>query len=85
MLIFLIESGLLGLIGGVIGILLGVGLGKGVEYIAVNAIGSLLRADFSPALIIGILFFSLIIGMSSGVLPAMQASKLKPVDALRYE
>jgi len=28
---------------------------------------------------------SLFIGIASGVIPAYQASKLKPVDALRYE
>ena len=33
-LIFLIESGLLGLVGGIIGVALGIGIGKGVEYIA---------------------------------------------------
>ena len=36
-------------------------------------------------LIFGALFFSLVVGTLSGVLPAIRASKLKPVDALRYE
>ena len=35
--------------------------------------------------IIRALAFSFLIGTISGVFPAMQASKLKPVDALRYE
>ena len=29
--------------------------------------------------------FSFVIGITAGTLPAMQASKLKPADALRYE
>jgi putative ABC transport system permease protein len=84
--IFLFESGLLGLVGGTIGILLGIGLGKSVEYIATSALGTnLLRASISLPLILGALGFSFLIGTLSGILPAMQAAKLKPVDALRYE
>jgi len=85
-LIFLIESGLLGLVGGAIGILLGVGIGKGVEYIATIQLGTpFLKAVFGLPLILGALVFSFIVGAASGVLPAMQAAKLRPADALRYE
>ncbi|MBU1129110.1 MAG: ABC transporter permease [Nanoarchaeota archaeon] len=84
--IFLFESGLLGLVGGAIGIGIGVGLGKATEYIATIALGTpLLRASFPWYLIVGALAFSFFIGTLSGVFPAMQASKLKPADALRYE
>ena len=84
--IFLFESGLLGLIGGMIGIGIGIGLGKIAEYIALNALGTdLLQAVFPLYLIIGALSFSFLIGTLSGILPAMQAAKLKPADALRYE
>jgi len=83
--IFLIESGLLGLIGGLIGIILGISLAKIAEYVAAIYIGSpLLHASLNPAILIGALLFSFIIGTASGVFPAMQASRLKPVDALRY-
>ncbi len=86
LLIFLFESGLLGLIGGIIGIGIGIGLGKFTEYIALNALGTnLLQASFPGYLIIGALSFSFLIGTLSGILPAMQAAKLKPADALRYE
>lgn len=86
LLIFLFESGLLGLVGGTIGILLGVGLGKSVEYIALSALGTdLLKASITLPLIAGALAFSFLIGTLSGILPAMQAAKLKPADALRYE
>lgn len=84
--IFLIESGLLGLVGGAIGVGIGIGLGKIAEYIATNALGTpLLQAVFPWYLIAGALAFSFLIGSSSGILPALQAAKLKPADALRYE
>jgi len=84
--IFLFESGLLGFVGGAIGIGIGIGLSKTVEYIAMNFLGTdLLRASTSAGLIFGALAFSFCIGTLSGIFPAMQAAKLKPAAALRYE
>ncbi len=86
LLIFLFESGLLGLVGGAIGILLGIAIGKSVELVARSYLGTdYLRASFCLPLIIGALLFSFIVGSLSGILPAYQASRLKPADALRYE
>ena len=39
----------------------------------------------SPELLIAALLFSIIIGIIAGIIPAYRASKLNPVDALRYE
>jgi putative ABC transport system permease protein len=84
--LFLIESGVMGIVGGVIGVIIGLGLSKTVEYIGQTFLGNdLLRANTSPWLIFGALAFSFIVGCVSGVMPALQASKLKPVEALRYE
>lgn len=86
LLLFLIESGLLGLVGGLIGVGIGIGLAKGAESIAKIYLGTpLLQASMNPLIMFGALAFSFIIGTLSGILPALQASKLKPVDALRYE
>jgi len=86
LLIFLIESGMLGLFGGVIGIIIGYAISKAIESIANNQLGTtLLQIATPPWLIIGSLLFSFIAGSISGLLPAWQATKIKPVDALRYE
>ncbi|MFH1275918.1 MAG: ABC transporter permease [Candidatus Woesearchaeota archaeon] len=84
MLLFLVESGLMGFTGGVIGISLGYGISKFVEIVAFQIYGSyLVRAHFSFGLIFGMLLFAFLIGSVSGVFPARQAAKLEVVDALR--
>ena len=84
--LFLIESGIIGMVGGVIGVVIGAGLSKTIEYVAEQELGMvLLKANISPELVIGALAFSFLVGTISGALPAYQASRLNPVDALRYE
>ena len=84
--IFLIESGLLGLVGGIIGVILGIGAVKSIEYIAFQQLGTkLLQAAIPIWLIVVCLLFAFLIGSISGSLPAWQASKTNVVDALRYE
>ena len=81
--IFLIESSLLGLVGGIIGALIGLGGAEAISLIANKALGSnLLQISISYPLLFGAIGFSLIIGVISGTLPAIQASKTNVVDAL---
>jgi len=84
-LIFLIESGILGVAGGILGIALGIGLSKLVAFGAAAGGYSIINAIFPWYLIGGAMGFSFVVGALAGTLPAIQASKLKPVDALRYE
>ena len=84
LLIFVIESGLLGAIGGLIGAVIGFALSNGVEFAAKNVLGTnLISAYFSLSLLFGALLFSFVIGALFGVMPARQAALLQPVDALR--
>jgi putative ABC transport system permease protein len=85
LLIFIFESGLLGMIGGIIGVLLGFIVASIGGSIAATAGYALLKPIFPWYLILGCILFAFLVGAGSGVLPAVRASKLKPVDSLRYE
>jgi putative ABC transport system permease protein len=76
---FLMESVMLTAIGGAIGIL----LGASISWL-VHAISPLPTYVSLWSVVIGLLF-SAAIGVFFGLYPAMRASKLDPVDSLRYE
>ena len=80
---FLIESGLLGLVGGLVGVIFGLGIGFLGVYGINNFIGSEIVLEIDYLLIGGSLLGSFLIGAISGVIPAWNASKLNPVDSLR--
>ncbi|HLD19451.1 MAG TPA: ABC transporter permease [Candidatus Nanoarchaeia archaeon] len=84
--LFLVESGMLGLVGGIVGITIGVLIGKMIQYASSAALGvTLIRAEFPLSLIFGALAFAFVLGAVSGMLPALAAAKLKPVDAMRFK
>ena len=76
---FLIEAAALCLIGGLIGLI--------VAFILVQVVGRVFELEASmPVFIVFIaIFVSLMVGVTSGFLPAYRAAKMDPVDALRYE
>lgn len=84
--IFLIEAGIIGILGGVGGLFLGILLAKGVDYYGQSNPAFYLTTTVAPWMIAFALLFSFFIGCLAGFFPARAASKLKPVDALRrYE
>jgi putative ABC transport system permease protein len=83
--LFALESGFLGMVGGAIGVLIGIGIASALAALGRAALGAgLITVHFSPFVLIGALLFSFIIGTAAGLLPALQAAKTHPVDALRY-
>lgn len=88
LLLFLMESGIIGLIGGVLGVIVGgaisVGIGAAGKYfLPVSIPGSNFLPD--PLLVGAVIGLSFLLGAVSGYLPARAAASLNPVEALRYE
>jgi putative ABC transport system permease protein len=76
---FLIEATVLSSMGGVIGILAGLGIGNLLDTFMSMSV------SFSNSVILLSFLFSLAVGVVFGVFPANKASKLNPIQALRYE
>jgi len=79
---FLLEAIVLCNVGGVIGVLLGFGIGNMMVKMGMgSAFESVVPMEWA---VIGLLFCSAV-GIIFGMLPAIKASRLNPIDALRYE
>ncbi len=87
--IFLINAALIGFIGGVIGIIVGILLSSALPAM-MGTSGIMGKMGSSGALIslqsiLWSIGLSVLLAMIAGAIPAYKGSKLKPVDALRYE
>jgi putative ABC transport system permease protein len=88
---FMLEAGLIGLIGGIVGLVGGWALGKLLNHVILWYIEREqlpIRGDFfvvTPWLALAALAFALLVGIIAGVYPANRAARLDPLLALRHE
>ena len=83
--VFLIQGGLLGFLGSVLGSLGGIGLGKFFGLVARSATGEpLFQLALTQELFISTMFVATLTGLISAAMPAYRAAKLDPVQAIRY-
>jgi len=82
---FLVEAVVLTLIGGVIGILLGFGGAVGVSFLLEHSLHTKWSPHIPPVWIGYAVGVSVLVGVVFGVYPALKASQLDPVEAMRYE
>ncbi|MEK7066661.1 MAG: ABC transporter permease, partial [Patescibacteria group bacterium] len=85
--LFLFESGLIGAVGGISGIIFGIFasavIGELAKTAGINGLFSWASLDYLGLASVFVLTF--IVGIVAGYLPARQASKMEPAEALRYE
>lgn len=85
--LFLIESGVIGLVGGILGIAFGIlvayGIGALAEGFGVSGLFSFAALDFYELFVVLVITF--ITGVLAGYFPARTAAQMEPAEALRYE
>ncbi|MBR4806619.1 MAG: FtsX-like permease family protein, partial [Alphaproteobacteria bacterium] len=77
---FLAESIMISFIGSMIGLVLGVGLSQGIGRFILGY-----NVPFSLWPVVLSITVAVVVGLASGVMPAVKAAKLNPIDSLRYE
>lgn len=82
MTLFLLNSGLMGLAGGIFGVIIGWIVASSLTFSMMRNASS---GSVSLELVLFALAGSIVIGMLAGLIPAWNASRLKPVDSLRAE
>jgi putative ABC transport system permease protein len=80
---FLVESMVLSLLGGLIGVALGWGIARVMGQIQFS--GSTITPVVGLDSVLLATLFSMAVGLFFGIYPATRASRLQPVEALRYE
>lgn len=82
--IFLIEAGTIGLAGGMTGLALSYGISGTINFLARSS--DYENISYIPVWLVGLsVFFSVLVGMAAGLLPALRAMRLSPLAALRNE
>ncbi|HRO61696.1 MAG TPA: ABC transporter permease [Burkholderiaceae bacterium] len=84
MAVFLVQGGLYGLLGSLLGVALSVGLLEFFSRIYRNADGSaLFEIELDASIMFGACAIAIVVGLLSAALPARRAAKMDPVQAIR--
>ncbi len=83
--LFLLESGMIGAAGGFIAVVLSYVLVLLAVFLAANFFNIGLPLEISPWIAALSIFIAFVVGVASGLFPAMRAARLQAVEALRYE
>ncbi|MDR1192647.1 MAG: ABC transporter permease [Peptococcaceae bacterium] len=90
---FLMEAGMIGICGGILGLICSLGVSKVINHFSANFMGGDMGLETGamgismvpPYLMVFALIFAFMIGIIAGIYPAWRASKLKPITAIRGE
>ena len=83
--LFLLEAGVVSLFGGICGCILGVLGARAISFGIATAFDVEIAAIVKPEVLLGGLAVAVVVGMLSGLYPARKASKMSPVEAVKYE
>ncbi|MGB7159308.1 MAG: ABC transporter permease [Tepidisphaeraceae bacterium] len=82
---FLIETTVISLSGGLIGILIGVGFAKALPWVVLKLSEQVYPTSVAEWSVIGSFIVSGMIGIGFGLYPAVMAARMNPIEALRHE
>ncbi len=83
--LFLLEAGMVSLLGGLCGCVVGVLGARAISFGIQTGFDVVIAAVVKPEVLLGGVAVAVVVGMLSGLYPARKASKMSPVEAVKYE
>jgi putative ABC transport system permease protein len=83
--LFLLEAGVVSLLGGICGCILGVLGARAISFGIATAFDVEIAAIVKPEVLLGGIAVAVVVGVLSGLYPARKASKMSPVEAVKYQ